>query len=308
MYADFRFSQRDLPDSVNLAKFQRSKGSMYFSRILATFKVASVVILMAPLLQGCGRTYENNIHVATCENGSLFVREHVDTRTGVRGGVFANYSLYFVPEGSSETPKISTTSNPIYALATANERLHVFRTPKGTDWRLFVSPASVSPAGYESLASCIQANIENIQHSMLAKRPPLDEFPSADRVLPPFATIRYEDIEDLRSSYKCDRGGTVSINESGLVGFKHGSASLIGALYDDGKSMSLDAIAIRWPSLDMHLADPVSYFRQCKDSHGRSMFQVFKVSIDPKSGYQTRFTQVFERESLQAANPAQHAP
>lgn len=272
------------------------------------FKALLTLLLPALLIQGCGRTYQNNVHVASCENGSLFIRENVDTRTGARGGVFANYTPYFVGHLKSGTPQIEATSQSVYSTPTASDRLRNYRTPKTGDWRLFVSPSSTSPVGYESLSRCIAKNLDAIDKVMSVSRPPHDHFPSMDRVPPRIATMRYVTLESLRRTYNCESGGVVSVGESGLVGFKQGSEALIGAVFDEGKSMSFDDRTAHWPSLKMKLADPTTYFGQCKTSNGSFLFQDYDVSLESHSVFWERVRQAREHEFYPRAKSSPGTP
>ncbi len=229
------------------------------------------------LLFGCGSKYENHVRVATCEGGDIFVKEIVDTNTWPRGGVFTKFSLYFKSPDKVENIEIAVTSDSVYKLATPTEHLKEFQQPQFQDWRLFISPSTISLEGYERVASCIQNNMQGIYEKMSESRSPSWHFPSRDRVLPQIATIRYADLNQYRKAYECPDDRELIILESGVIHIRRQGTSLLGVLFNDGRSIAFREKSIH--SETRNATDPNTYLGLCKDEAGRSILHTFDVSF-----------------------------
>jgi hypothetical protein len=245
---------------------------------------AAVLLLM---ISGCDDQrdqHERHISVAHCDRGELYVRERVQPASSEQLGASVDLSLYYV-DARGQRMEISASPYGSYRAPTPEERVKTYSLRHDVNWHLFIAPAAIDADGYEMLASCIAHNMTEMRKRVAAYGPLDDRFGPRDRVLPEIATIRYGNLADLQKRYECAAGRVVDVREDGLLYQRHGySMSFLGTVFEDGKSIALDDLALDYLATQVaadRTPDPLTFLRECRRSNGASMFQDFAVSVLP---------------------------
>lgn len=226
---------------------------------------------MLPLLAGCSKTTDRQLHETPCGTGKLVMELKVITHPPAPSDV--KFTLALIADGRRRVVDVLKPRARLWARPTEAERYTRLK-PAPDSAPVFVNPRDFTAAEYDQIRERLLATAGEFDDD--AGRSRTGEYFDYSNDLR-LSSIRYADYEGFRRTYTgAERKVTVAIHPDGGVWLSHpGGMSLLGGVVESGRKVVLGLAAVTLPVAGV--PDPIAYALAAVDARGRRIADEFTV-------------------------------